>query len=229
MMRGYRRDGEERKKDMSFNPAAFNWTKTVQLLSICWERFTECSLSFFLSLSLCVPHTHTHTHTHTWLWAQIGRVVNREKSVAEWNKTDVNKPDNRCLRDKGRKRSGLQCFLFFFSFPFQFYSYRAGWASSYPEQQPLYSHGDLFQGRTRWIMSDSNQGHCGMNQVWRPWQVTFAIQPPLLSKSTWAVLLHMFLHTITKVSHADVHESTTENSPQQIHHLTFYIFNKPFC
>ncbi|TNN87932.1 hypothetical protein EYF80_001896 [Liparis tanakae] len=38
---------------------------------------------------------------NTWLTAHISRVVNRERSVAVWqNKTDVNKPDDTCLREK---------------------------------------------------------------------------------------------------------------------------------
>lgn len=58
-MSGYRGGRAEEKRCVL---EAFVQHSTGQRLSSCCpfveKRFTECSLSLFLSLSLCVPHTH---------------------------------------------------------------------------------------------------------------------------------------------------------------------------
>lgn len=67
MMSGYRGGREEEKRCVL---EAFVQHLTGQRLSSCCpfveKRFTECSLSLFLSLSLCVPHTHLALSPNWW-------------------------------------------------------------------------------------------------------------------------------------------------------------------
>lgn len=189
MMSGYRGGREEEKRCVL---EAFVQHSTGQRLSSCCpfveKRFTECSLSLFLSLSLCVPHTHLALSPNWWSGKQrevSGRVESGTRQMLTSLTTGV-------WGIKAGRGRDYNVFCFFSSF--HFYSYRAGWVNSYSQSRTATSL------QSRWFILEQDQ----LDNVWQQsrslWDESRlkAVTGDFGYSAAIVVRKHMSLHTMTK-------------------------------